>query len=165
MAGGCGHPRLEGSQEQLECHGCVLWELELPRRQLSRDSVQGRQGGELYPGFSLPPVLSVHHCFPSHPLVRRQLSWGLRRQPAEASPLATQSKTQRSRRMGQDKQTQCTSHGSQGRRWAARFAPGLSHLGPGPPGPRASCLCPPRPRLSCPSWFLPLSPQRSKLCL
>lgn len=128
MAGGFSHPRLEGSREQLECHGCVLWELESPRRQLSRDSVQGRQGGELCPGSSLPPVLSFHHCLPSHPLVRRQLSWGMRRQPAEASPPATQSKAQRSRRLGQGKQAQCTSHGSQGKRWAARFAPGLSHL-------------------------------------
>lgn len=111
VAGGCDHPGLEGHREQLQCHGCVLGEVASQRRQLSRDSAQGRQGGEAHPGFSLPSVLSFH-------------------------------KKQR-HRSGQT--IPCTSHRSQGKKRSARFALGLSHLGPGPPGSRVSCLCPPPP--------------------
>lgn len=43
-------------------------------------------------------------------------------------------------------------------------APGLSHLGPGPPGPGVSCLCPSPPRLCSSCCPPPLSPQRSRPC-
>ena len=131
-------------------------------KETCRDTTQGERGDVpwAFPSF-YPQLLPVAPIGPPGQKASELGSWET--QLSEASPPQC-SKARRGRGMGQDAQAPCTSHRSQGKKWSANFAPGLSYLGPGPPGPGVSCLGPSLPRLCCSCCPPLLSPPRSRPC-